>query len=449
MTAAAKVVGASWLALLFTSTCAFAQEPARDLKTQADLLRELAENLQGAGVVPPAAFAGLLPTTLSEPPAPAPDQAPDPTGSNQWLKSIKLSGFVDIAYTKNFNNPGNFPAAGAPAPFPPNTQNNARFFDTQGNSFLFNMGELMLEKVASADSVAGFRLKLGFGKDANTLSSTEGLGLSAQFDLVEGYAEFLMPVGSGLDFKIGKMATLAGYEVIESKDNWDYSRSLLFSWAIPLTHTGLRASYSFIDGILSATLGVMNGWNMIADNNNGKTLEFQISANPFPWLAALFNLYTGEEGQGNASVGVHRFVLDGDITITWNEWKLGWNGDFGSDQGASIVPVAGRRDEWGGNALYLKYQATHWYAPSLRGEYFGDNGGGVTGFGIASNPAGPFVGRMQIWEVTFENEVKINDNLLFRLEFRHDEANANIFLRGNAAGKRYQDTVAFETIFMF
>src|ERR1035438_296348 len=36
--------------------------------------------------------------------------------------------------------------------------------------------------------------------------------------------------------------TSAGAEVIETNQNWNYSRSLLFAWAIPYYHFGLRAS---------------------------------------------------------------------------------------------------------------------------------------------------------------------------------------------------------------
>ena len=34
---------------------------------------------------------------------------------------------------------------------------------------------------------------------------------------------------------------MAGAEVIETHSNWNYSRSLLFAWAIPYYHMGLRA----------------------------------------------------------------------------------------------------------------------------------------------------------------------------------------------------------------
>src|SRR5206468_2324174 len=63
----------------------------------------------------------------------------------------------------------------------------------------------------------------------------------------QGYLSWLAPVGKGLQFDAGKFVTPAGAEVIETKDNWNYSRSLLFALAIPYYHMGVRATYNVND----------------------------------------------------------------------------------------------------------------------------------------------------------------------------------------------------------
>ena len=63
-----------------------------------------------------------------------------------------------------------------------------------------------------------------------------------------------------MQFDFGKFVTPFGNEVIESKDNWNYSRSLLFSLAIPYYHQGLRATYSPNDQVTLAGY-LVNGWN--------------------------------------------------------------------------------------------------------------------------------------------------------------------------------------------
>jgi hypothetical protein len=46
-----------------------------------------------------------------------------------------------------------------------------------------------------------------------------------------------------------------GYEVVEAKDNFNISRGLLFGYAVPFSHTGLKADKGFADGKYTATLG--------------------------------------------------------------------------------------------------------------------------------------------------------------------------------------------------
>ena len=41
---------------------------------------------------------------------------------------------------------------------------------------------------------------------------------------------------------VGKFVTPIGAEVIESQDNWNYTRSILFGYAIPFYHVGVRAT---------------------------------------------------------------------------------------------------------------------------------------------------------------------------------------------------------------
>jgi hypothetical protein len=422
---------------------AWGQDSTEELKREVETLKEKVQVLESRANAKPEA----------ESPKPDPEtavpislgreldfmQQADLTALNKWLKDIKLSGFVDASYTQNFNNPKS-------------PQNNVdRSFDTQSNSFMFNMAELMLERVSTADSVAGFRLKIGAGHDANVLFASEnwsGTGAApatTSFDLVEGYVEFLAPIGRGLDFKIGKFATLAGYEVIEAKDDWNFSRSVLFTYAIPLTHTGIRATYSFIDQ-LSVTAGIVNGWNVVLDNNASKTLEFQVNATPFDWLSALVTAYYGAEQPANNSA--KRAVIDAVATVTWKDLKIGLNYDWGEDQAGGVFPLAVTND-WSGAALYLRYQLTRWFAPTLRLETFKDDKGGMTGFTIANQGVTP-VGGVTLNEATLSTDIKINDNLMFRLEYRHDHASKHIFLRNeDLNGKKEQDTMAGEVIFQF
>ena len=57
----------------------------------------------------------------------------------------------------------------------------------------------------------------------------------------QGYLSVLVPAGKGLQIDFGKFVTPHGAEVIETRDNWNYSRGLLFALAIPYYHMGARS----------------------------------------------------------------------------------------------------------------------------------------------------------------------------------------------------------------
>ena len=76
-----------------------------------------------------------------------------------------------------------------------------------------------------------------------------------------------------------------GAEVIESKDNYNYSRGLLFNYAIPLTHTGVKWDKGFMDGKLNTALGLVNGWDNLQDNNKGKTFHAMVGYTFSPMIS--------------------------------------------------------------------------------------------------------------------------------------------------------------------
>src|SRR5574342_326858 len=106
---------------------------------------------------------------------------------------------------------------------------------------------------------------------------------------------YLAPVGkNGLQVDVGKFATPHGAEVIDSKDNWNYSRGLLYTLAIPFYHFGIRSKYTWNPKVaLSAFM--VNGWNNVVDNNTGKTYGLTLNLNPTSKIAITQNDMAGPE----------------------------------------------------------------------------------------------------------------------------------------------------------
>ncbi len=163
-----------------------------------------------------------------------------------FLRRVEISGFVDGYYGYNFNKPAN----GKAGP--------ERIFDVQHNSFSLNLAELALEKKPTDDSRVGFRLDLDYGPTADIVKATEPGGTEIFRNIGQAYVSFLAPVGKGWQFDFGEFVTPTGNEVIKTKDNWNYSRGLLFTLAIPFYHMGMRTTYSNPSLFLRPTWAVRN-----------------------------------------------------------------------------------------------------------------------------------------------------------------------------------------------
>ncbi len=136
-----------------------------------------------------------------------------------------------------------------------------RTFDVQHNAFSLSLAEVAFQKTATAESEGGFRVDLDFGKTADLVGAFEPEGSDGKEiykHIQQAYVSYFATPKLTLDF--GKYVTPIGAEVIESKDNWNYTRSVLFGYAIPFYHTGLRATITANDKV-SFGAYLTNGWN--------------------------------------------------------------------------------------------------------------------------------------------------------------------------------------------
>ncbi len=344
----------------------------------------------------------------------------------EWFKEIQINGFVSSAYNYNLNRPDD-------------SMNRIRIFDTDDNSFKLDVAELVFQKEAVNPGNVGFRIDLmyGYSVPENIHSSSTGTQ-SSDFDLQQAYVSYNAPIGNGLTIDFGKFITHMGLEVIEGYDGWNYnySRSILFGYAIPFTHTGIKASYEFND-MFSGMFMVANGWDSNEDNNDGKTIGFQFVANPLKWTSFYVNYVGGPENQAlrpgqaqNDQDWTH--VVD----LIWlvnpiEKLELQVNYDYGVVDNSS-----GTNAEWWGIAGVVRHNCTDYFAINFRGEFFDDRLGARTGM------------RQELWEFTVTPELTISDNLVLRAEYRHDESNEDYF-RDKGKGDDSQDTIALNAMFFF
>lgn len=346
------------------------------------------------------------------------------------VKDVKANGFVSTAYNYNFNDPDS-------------RRINFRPFNENDDSFNLDVAELVFQKNAAKEGDIGFRTDImyGFTIPKAIRSSWPGVTQSADddVDVQQAYVRYVAPVGNGLALDLGKYITEMGAEVIEGYDAWNfnYSRSLLFYYTIPFTHTGLRGSYKFNDKV-SLIGQIVNGWDNVTDNNNGKTLCAHLMLTPMANTTLSLKLITGPE-QTNNTDNIRNVY---NINLTTNPIdKLTFNLDlvYGTEESdPNNIANPNTDSEWSGIAGIVRYAASERYAINVRAEIFEDEDGARTGT------------QQDMWEVTVTPEFTIKKNLVVRPEYRHDASDKKVFDKGDkTADKKTQDTVAINVFFYF
>jgi len=351
----------------------------------------------------------------SDPDPPATAKPDADAGILSFFRSVELGALMDGYYDYNGNKtPGD-------APF--------RNFDTKHNQFGFSMAEVWLNKVPTADQRAGFNIKLNYGPAATLIHASEPSTTAIFQNIEQGYVSYLVPVGKGLQVDFGKFVTQHGAEVIEAKDNWNYSRSLLFALAIPYYHMGARATYTFNDKF-SLMGDIVNGWNDVVDNNSRKTYGLMATVKPISAVSIVQNYMGGPEQPNDDKDWRH--LSDTTVTVTPTPAvSLMANVDYGKDT------VAGAAVHWAGIAGYARIQANKWVAVSPRFEWFEDPQGFMTG------------AAQTLKEVTLTSEVKVAGNILWRIELRRDISDVASFKQDTGAFVKHQNTIGFGLLYSF
>jgi hypothetical protein len=166
------------------------------------------------------------------------------------LSSTTISGYVD---TSAHWNPGTG-NANLPTVAPngkPGTQ--------KADGFNLDVVDLTFNKpVGEGEWGAGYNVTLLFGPDAVGYNNSFGSSAS-DFSLKDTYVDLHVPLGNGLDFKLGTFTEILGYEVYETGNNPNYTRS--YGYEIePTALTGGLLTYQ-ISPAISAQAGVANTWS--------------------------------------------------------------------------------------------------------------------------------------------------------------------------------------------
>jgi hypothetical protein len=234
--------------------------------------------------------------------------------------------------------------------------------------------------------------------------------------------------GGGFQFDFGKFYTSAGAELTESHLNWNYSRSLIYSLG-PFYHMGARISKP-VNSHWTPGFQIVNGWNNVDDNNNGKTFGLT-SALTGSKASYYINYYVGPEKTGTNEG--YRHFIDQVLTLTPSpKANFYINYDYGTEK-----QLDGSKAIISAIAAAAKFQANDMFALSPRIEYFNDRGSWTTGT------------QQKIKEFTLTAEIKHAKGFMTKLEYRHDWSNVPFYADNNGGFKNHEDTLSAAFIVFF
>lgn len=364
--------------------------------------------------------------------SPALAQVPDAV--SKW---VDINALVSTRYTISVNRPEGDEIVN-------------RVVDRKDNTFAIDTASLFFSRAREGEAF-GFGVALDFGDAARAYAVQRGSGFndSDEFELREAFVTYNLPV-AGISVKAGKFATLLGYEVMKTNASFNHniSHSMLFGYAIPFTHTGVLVSAPITEQF-SIDLGVVNGWDVMDDNNSGKTLLAGFGVDPTDavsvYVAGTYGSERSAEGEddaGRVASGVKRGVVTINTTVAaTDQLSLVLDAVYGNESDFKQVGNRTEDAHWYGLAGYAIFDIDEQWTVALRGEVFDDEG--------ARRSFGNVGERVTIWGITPTVGFRLNDYVMLRAEYRHDEASDKIFAKSNGRSQRGWDTFAGEIILGF
>ena len=378
----------------------------------------------------------------STPPTTQVSVASDPAEAKPWWRTITANGYASLSYGYNVNQPYD-------------RLNQFRVFDFNDNEPQLDMAQLVIQRAIEKPNQFGFRFNMIAGSGVPEVTAAYGLFRSMQtdvahhFDIPELYVSYIAPLGKGLRFDAGKMASHLGSEIIGGYDGYndEFSRGFIFGFGVPFTYTGVKATYPFTSKVTGMVV-VVNGWDEFQRYNHGYSWGSQITVTPTKTTTLYFNFIHGPERANND----HDQRSVGEIVGSWKttpRLNLGFDAMYGHEENG-VAP--GHDAIWKGLAGYFKYGFTPKFSLAFRGEVFNDSGGTRTGVnqtlqGYTFTPEYDMAAKLSDLGSWLR---KLDGKFVSRGDIRLDHSSRDVFLTDSPqVFVPHQFTVAINLIYLF
>ena len=334
------------------------------------------------------------------------------------LPSTTLSGYVDTSAIWKFGS-GN-------ANMPGRTYDGP---DVQ-DGFNLNVVSLTLEKpLDESQWSAGYTVQLLLGPGATKRGTRSLVGGGGDISFNEAVILLGLPVGNGINLKVGQFGTYNGYEAYDTYKNPNWSRSYGF-FIESSAHTGISASYAFND-MVSLTAGIGNA---AAFNNAVDARQAYESRKAYLGILSFtapesFGAFSGAglsvgytvgdrqlDASGRSSLGAPaggsrwsqgNFYVGGSLPMPIEGLSLGFAYDYTHGQTAPS-------DYANATALYVNYQMDKWTFNN-RFDYASGTAGVFDGVGTPGSTD-------RLFSYTLTVDYALWANVISRAEFRWDHS---------------------------
>lgn len=282
------------------------------------------------------------------------------------MKAINFGFFIDTYYLHNNNSP----------------KSTERKYTTQAvRNGEFNLNLVHLDAKVTEEKYRG-RLAIQAGTSVNTnysneLSNDISSNQASVKNIQEAFVGFKLTSNIWLD--CGIFFGNIGRESWISQANWNYTRAFALDY-VPYYSSGARLTYEITDK-LSIQLQILNGWQVITDNNRDKSFGSQIKYSFSPKLTLTVNQYLGNDAPSNES---RQLRLYNNTIFEWDILDfLSFAGQF--DIGAQRAKNSLIYELWNkeilansmigdyrdapGNAYRQWYQGTFWIKINLNPDF--------------------------------------------------------------------------------
>ena len=335
----------------------------------------------------------------------SPGLAQEAADSASGSRRPAISGFAEVSYA--YTSRGDADAIVG------------RLYDRFHDEFVLNALTVILDAPFNPATLsAGAHAEVVYGQNASVIKSA-GFDLGEQGDAPHLFVTLNVPTadGHGVQFKLGRVPTLMGLEVIETPSNPNWSEGSQFIYLENFTNTGVSVEHKFSDRV-DAQLRMFNGWDLVKDNNTRRSFMGRVGWYQREGTTVAVVGFVGPEEADDPSADRYggELLLGsrlGAKTVVWLQ------GDVGGEEANPALPDPSRDAAWYAVGAWLVRDFSPTVGLALRGDYVDDRDGARTS-GVLGFPANT---GHRFGSATATLNLRSWAGLLLRPEVRYDRSN--------------------------